>query len=65
MSQKRCLNCRDYRSDENDYSGGPLPEGMLPYCGVCQLTNTRMKDGWACGKWIQKEDVSRGQEGPI
>lgn len=54
MSQKRCLNCQDYKTDEKGLNGEPLPEGKFPYSGVCQQTNTRKKDGWACGKWIQK-----------
>lgn len=56
MTQKRCLNCQDYKPDEKALNGGPLPEDQkYPYSGVCQITNKRMKEGWACGEWTQKE----------
>jgi len=55
MTQKRCLNCQDYKTDDKALNGGPLPKGKYPYSGVCQITNKRMKEGWACGKWIPKE----------
>ena len=55
MIQKRCLNCQDYKPDEKGLNGEQLPEGTLPYSGVCQQTNMRKKDGWACGNWTQKE----------
>ena len=55
MSQKRCLNCQNYIPDDLDIQGEFLPKGTFSSSGVCQLTDTRMKDGWACGEWIQKE----------
>ena len=55
MTQKRCLNCHDYETDEKTLNGEQLPEGAFPYSGVCPQTNTRKRDGWACGDWIQKE----------
>lgn len=55
MVMKRCLNCQDYKADDRGLDGEPLPPGTFSDSGVCQLTDTRKKDGWACGKWIQKE----------
>ena len=54
MSQKRCLNCQDYKPDEKDLHGEPIPPGRFCYSGVCQRTNTRKEDGWACGEWKPK-----------
>jgi len=62
MTQKRCLNCGYYTSDERTISGGPLPKGAYPNSGVCQQTGERKRDGWACGEWKKntprKERVS-------
>jgi len=55
MTQKRCLNCQDYKTDEKALDGGQLPEDQeYPNAGLCQITNKRMKEGWACGKWRPK-----------
>lgn len=57
MTEKRCLNCQDYRPDHKSMYGEPLPEGVYPYSGVCSKTNKRMADGWACGKWRPNEEL--------
>ena len=55
MSQKRCLNCQDYEPDDRDIQGDFLSKGTFASSGDCLITNTRRRDGWACGEWTQKE----------
>ncbi len=54
MTQKRCLNCRFYSSDEKTVNGSPLLKGAYPYAGFCSEDKKRKKDGWSCGKWKKK-----------
>ena len=57
MSQKRCLNCQEYRPDEMSFKGSPLQPGEYPNAGICQRSDTRKRDGWACGDWVQKSPI--------
>ncbi|GAI03895.1 unnamed protein product, partial [marine sediment metagenome] len=52
---KWCLNCQNYIPDDLDIQGEYLPKGTYASSGVCEVTDTRRRDGWACGEWTPKE----------
>lgn len=55
MPQKRCLNCNDFKPDDLELSGEPIPPGVgFSYAGFCGYHKKRMKDSWSCGEHTMK-----------